>query len=128
MKWSQALKDYKVLDWINTVDPYYKYIKDYSIETTPLISQINYLADMARFEWCWYQCFHGPIGNQKLLSSQFALANIWEMCQPEYPGDFIIENNQNHYYFSFKATHKNVMIYSLTENIFNTLSSTEVTS
>lgn len=34
---AQALKDYKALNWINTVDPYYKYVKDYSIETTPLI-------------------------------------------------------------------------------------------
>ncbi len=34
---AQALKDYKAINWINTVDPYYKYVKDYSIETTPLI-------------------------------------------------------------------------------------------
>ncbi len=34
---AQALKDYKAINWINTVDPYYKYIKNYSIETTPLI-------------------------------------------------------------------------------------------
>ena len=34
---AQALKDYQALDWINTVDPYYKYVKNYSIETTPLI-------------------------------------------------------------------------------------------
>lgn len=34
---AQALKDYDAIKWINTVDPYFKYIKDYSIETTPLI-------------------------------------------------------------------------------------------
>ncbi len=34
---AQKLKDYKAIKWINTVDPYFKYIKDYSIETTPLI-------------------------------------------------------------------------------------------
>lgn len=34
---AQALKDYKAINWINTVDPYYKYVKNYSIETTPLI-------------------------------------------------------------------------------------------
>ena len=34
---AQALKDYKAIKWINTVDPYYKYVKNYSIETTPLI-------------------------------------------------------------------------------------------
>jgi len=34
---AQKLKEYKAIKWINTVDPYFKYIKDYSIETTPLI-------------------------------------------------------------------------------------------
>lgn len=34
---AQKLKDYKAIKWINTVDPYFKYIKDYNIETTPLI-------------------------------------------------------------------------------------------
>ncbi len=34
---AQALKDYDAIKWINTVDPYFKYIKDYSIETTPMI-------------------------------------------------------------------------------------------
>ncbi|MEM1124076.1 MAG: hypothetical protein AAGJ18_26805, partial [Bacteroidota bacterium] len=34
---AQKLKDYGATQWINTVDPYYKYIKDYHIETTPLI-------------------------------------------------------------------------------------------
>ena len=34
---AQALKDYKALDWINTVDPYYKYTDDYAIPTTPQI-------------------------------------------------------------------------------------------
>lgn len=34
---AQKLKEYKAIKWINTVDPYFKYIKDYNIETTPLI-------------------------------------------------------------------------------------------
>jgi thiol-disulfide isomerase/thioredoxin len=34
---AEALKNYKAIKWINTVDPYYKYIKDYDIQTTPLI-------------------------------------------------------------------------------------------
>ena len=34
---AQALKGYEAIKWINTVDPYYKYVKNYSIETTPLI-------------------------------------------------------------------------------------------
>ncbi len=34
---AEALTNYKAIKWINTVDPYYKYIKDYDIQTTPLI-------------------------------------------------------------------------------------------
>ena len=34
---AEKLKAYKAIKWINTVDPYFKYIKDYDIQSTPLI-------------------------------------------------------------------------------------------
>lgn len=51
-----------------------------------------YLADVAMLEWCWYQVFHGEIGEAgaKIVESNYPITQIWEMCQPEYRGDFVL--------------------------------------
>lgn len=55
-------------------------------------ASLPYLADMAKLEWCWYQVFHGPEGaaGAKIIKSNYPITQIWEMCQPEYQGDFVL--------------------------------------
>lgn len=82
------------------------------IQTTPLHEQLAYLSDMATFEWQWYQCFHGPLGNEKTLTSNFALARLWEMCQPEYTGDFQLPATAI-FHFSIRSTKNGIITHTL---------------
>jgi len=80
-----------------------------------IIATVPYLYDMSCFEWAWHQVFHGPaniaVDYQKLaaaiaakgegiilqralgaqlLQSEYPLHELWEMCQAEYRGDFVL--------------------------------------
>jgi hypothetical protein len=74
---------------------------------------VPYLADLAHLEWLWHQVFHGKNNSKKkfadyspsynnqhiwqqtphakLWRSDFALFEIWKMCQPEYQGDYQVQ-------------------------------------
>jgi len=55
-------------------------------------ASVPYLADVAKLEWCWYQVFHGPEGEvgARIVESNYPITQLWEMCQPEYQGDFVL--------------------------------------
>ena len=91
------------------------------IQDSDMLQEVPYLAEMAQFEWLWHQVFHGPT-NQPINYDQLAIAieqageniqlqrplgarafssfypldKLWEMCQPEYQGDFVLQDAEYH--------------------------------
>lgn len=82
-----------------------------------VVTSVPYLVDMLRFEWAWYQVFHGNSNehsaevlttasmlqladNVMLLSSEYPLHLLWEMCQAEYQGDFELPDQADKTYLA----------------------------
>lgn len=84
----------------------------------PPARDLGYLADVARLEWLWHECFHGadsgPLAIEqlaavaetdyealqfdlhpacRLLASPFPVHRIWEVNQPEYQGEPTVDLN-----------------------------------
>lgn len=109
------------------------------ILTTPLHQQLVYFADLARFEWCWFRCFHGDTrstsepgfiaatssiqsaADLQLLESAYPLASIWEMCQAEYEGDFQLPPEDRTYHFAFISCDERVQVKGVTKAGFELL-------
>jgi hypothetical protein len=53
-------------------------------------ASVPYLGDLAQFEWLWYQVFHGAPNIPYFMQSNYPVTQLWEMCQPEYRGDFVM--------------------------------------
>ena len=53
-------------------------------------ASLPYLSDLAQFEWLWYQVFHGAPNIPQFMQSNYPVTQLWEMCQPEYKGDFVL--------------------------------------
>lgn len=79
-------------------------------------AELPYLADVARLEWAWHECFHGADRDAldlarladvppeehadlcfklhpavRLLASSYPLLRIWQVNQPEYDGELAID-------------------------------------
>lgn len=86
------------------------------IEQHSVLEHVNYIADVAQFEGCWHQVFHGRDNARKpvkavsiedtfylpndvqFFTSVFPVQLLWEMCQPEYQGDFQLpESSEQHF-------------------------------
>lgn len=61
------------------------FIADYSAAAT-----VPYLSDLAKLEWLWYQVFHDGSDKPRFMQSNYPITQLWEMCQPEYRGDFVL--------------------------------------
>lgn len=82
----------------------------------PHAAELPYLADVARLEWAWHECFHAadaapldvarlatidPAAHGalvfrlhpavRLLDSPFPVVRIWQVNQPEFSGDMAID-------------------------------------
>lgn len=118
------------------------FLEKHEIKTT-----VPYLVDMAELEWAWYQVFHGPNNESasyadlqqelathenhavfrrahglQLLRSAYPLHQIWEMCQPEYEGDYQYQQEQDRYFFAIVQKKGAIYIQSITETMFHVLS------
>lgn len=60
------------------------------IATYTAAASVPYLSDLAQFEWLWYHVFHGAPNIPQYMQSNYPVTQIWEMCQPEYKGDFVL--------------------------------------
>lgn len=113
-----------------------------------VVQHVPYIADMAALDWRWYQVFHGHSNvaieakiipaaakwrlalGAKLLASTFPLHLLWEMCQPEYQGEFHLPDDAGEYYFILVQREQAIRIepvsiaewqvlYNLSSNIVN---------
>lgn len=85
----------------------------------PHAQELPYLADVARLEWAWHECFHAADAPMfdinrlaaidaadhgaliftlhpalRLLSSDYPLMHIWRINQPGYVGEMIVDWDQ----------------------------------
>jgi len=92
-------------------------LADYTQSHTPSQQQIPYLADFLAFEWCWHQCFHQASGSTPIrLQSQYPLAELWSMCQPEYQDTIQWpKQTEGEYEFAFVNDQGNVLVYDCKE-------------
>lgn len=91
-------------------------------EHPPTIKMVPYLADFLTFEWLWYQTFHNRKSKQlnNQLESQYPLAEIWQMCQPEYQGKITWPTHcDGHYLFRFILKKNQVVIYEQHKEIMS---------
>lgn len=63
------------------------FIANYSAATT-----LPYLSDLAKLEWLWYQVFHSHNNAVRFMQSNYPVTQLWEMCQAEYCGDFVVQD------------------------------------
>ena len=89
------------------------------LATYPHAEELPYLADVARLEWAWHECYHSSDAAMfeidrlaaidpadhgalvftlhpalRLLSSAYPLLRIWRINQPEYVGEMDVEWDQ----------------------------------
>lgn len=81
------------------------------LSTSPIIQQVHYLAEVAKYEWQWYLCFHGDVGNSRFVQSSYPLLDIWQMCQAEYAGDYQLNHQRDHYSYKLVSDGKSVLVY-----------------
>lgn len=85
----------------------------------PHATELPYLADVARLEWSWHECFHAADGGSldlnrlavvpaeshprlrfrlqpavRLVASSFPILQIWRVNQPEYAGPLVVDWSQ----------------------------------
>lgn len=103
------------------------------VTTHEVVQHVPYIVDMAQLDWRWYQVFHGrsnraradnavPLGarwtlplDAQLLKSTFPLHLLWEMCQPEYQGEFQLPDGDGTYYFIIIQRAQSIHIELLSE-------------
>ena len=54
--------------------------------------QVPYLSDMARLEWAWHEVLRDET-QERFITSDYPLFEIWKCCQPDYQGDFVLPEN-----------------------------------
>jgi hypothetical protein len=59
------------------------------LETHSSHEQVPYLMDMARLEWAWHEVLRDET-QERLITSEYPLFDIWKCCQPDYQGDFTL--------------------------------------
>lgn len=70
---------------------------------------LPYLADFVKYEWYWYLAFHQQSPSVLTLESKYPLAEIWQMCQPDYQGEIKWPDNiSENYVFKFESIRKKV--------------------
>jgi hypothetical protein len=109
-----------------------------------LLQQVPYIADMATLDYAWQLAFHGPnnmaidyaalgqaaaeqgetlclqkISGLQLISSSFPLESMWQMCQPEYQGDFVFDSDRKDGHFAIFQREHAIYIESLAPIVFD---------
>jgi hypothetical protein len=95
-----------------------------------VMQHVPYAAEMASFDWAWHEVFHGPnnaplqatdsqtdlqaIGGAHCLAADYPLHLIWEMCQPEYQGDFMLPEKTQRWHILLLQTEQRIEIKLLT--------------
>ena len=117
---------------------------DFIRKNENLRQQVPYIADMATLDHVWQLVFHGlnnmaidyaalgqAVAEQgealclqqtqglQLISSSFPLGSMWQMCQPEYQGDFVFDSDQKNYYFAILQREHAIYIESLNPIVFD---------
>lgn len=89
--WQMAMEFLKQPSTYLTADAQGEQFPHFISEYKAAVS-VPYLTDLAKLEWLWYQVFHGLEGEAgaKILTSHYPVTQLWEMCQPEYKGDFVL--------------------------------------
>jgi Putative DNA-binding domain len=60
------------------------------ISTYNPAKSLPYLTDLAKLEWLWYCVFH-DVNQVQFIESTYPITQLWEMSQPEYRGDFVLQ-------------------------------------
>lgn len=109
----------------------------------PPAQSLPYLADVARLDFTWHQVFYGPDNARvdlnklfqtiatkgeaiifalpegaKLIDSLYPIADIWEICQPEYTGSIEINFNDNANHLLIWQVQQTICIEKLTQDEF----------
>ena len=74
-----------------TADAQGQYFPDFIANYSAAFT-VPYLSDLAQLEWLWYQVFHGASETPRFMQSDYLVTQLWEMCQPEYCGDFVLQD------------------------------------
>jgi hypothetical protein len=74
-----------------TADAQGQMFADFIVNYSPAAS-LPYLSDLVKLEWLWYQVFHDASDIPRFMQSQYPITQLWEMCQPEYRGDFVLQD------------------------------------
>ena len=105
----------------------------------PAEKSLPYLVDMARFECAWFAVFHGPSNARiipqrliatdtvqctaglQLVCSAHPLAQLWQCCQPEYTGDYQLDDTEKTHYFALVQRDAAIHIEEVSEAGWNIL-------
>lgn len=104
-----------------------------------VLDHVPYAADMAQFEWLWHLVFHGETNpcisaqsnicsgkvtlakGLQTMSSPYPLHLLWEMCQPEYQGEFALPSSNRQFYFALVQRQQAIYIEQLSEELWHGL-------
>jgi len=84
--------------YLNSVTFHTKHLDDVGEDFSAFLSkhasreQVPYLWDMARLEWAWHEVLRDST-QERLITSEYPLFDIWKCCQPDYQGDFELPEN-----------------------------------
>jgi len=96
----------------NISQPFVAFIQQHEV-----MQHVAYIADVALFEAAWYRVFHGrnnpeataslkSLVDVELIDSAYPVHLLWEMCQPEYRGDFQLpERSERTYLLLVQRNH-----------------------